>query len=435
MSDKGAGPVRDNPVVITGVGAVTALGHTAAETWNGLLSRKDGVQPIEGFDIRGFGCKVAAQVRGLDPEALGIHTKSARIMDAHSFMLMKCARDAFTKARLGGSSVAEDQIGFFVGMGMVDYKIEDLVPAVVASKGQDGVLDLEAFYFKGYEEIYPLIILLMLNNVSLCQAAIDLKIRGENAVFSPHADSGARAIAESLKTLAEGKAKVVLAGGVSEKISPFGLARAHLEGNLNTGGYDGVAVCRPFGAQRKGTILGEGCGILALELRASADERRVPYTTMITGCGDAFGCEESFSAPTCEAITQAMRAALESAELSSSDIDVLIAQGDGNRVGDKNEISAIQEIFGNCLDRVLVFSSKGALGHLLAAAPAVDVIMSVSMLTEGVVPTTLHAAPVDESVKFHLVTDGPVRTSPKRLMVNCRSDSGQCASLIVETVR
>jgi 3-oxoacyl-[acyl-carrier-protein] synthase II len=435
VSDRGTGSLRDNPVVVTGVGAVTALGHTAAKTWNGLLSAKDGVRPVEGFNVQGFDCKMAAQVRGLDPEAVGIHTKSARLMDKHSFMLMKCARDAFTQARLGGSSVAEDQIGFFAGMGMVDYKIEDLVPAVVASKGRDGALDMEGFYSKGYEEIYPLIILLMLNNVSLCQAAIDLRIRGENAVFSPHADSGACAIAESLKTLAEGRARVVLAGGVSEKVSPFGLARAHLQGNLNTGGDKGLAVCHPFGAHRQGTVLGEGCGILALELRASADERRVPYASMITGCGAAFGCEERFSAPTCQAMTQAMRAALESAALGPSEIDVLIAHGDGTKIGDQNEISAIHEVFVGCLDRILVFSSKGALGHLLAAAPAVDVIIGVSMLTEGIVPTTLHAVPVDQSAKFHVVNGGPVRTSSKRVMVNCRGDSGQCASLIVETVR
>ncbi len=435
MSSSDAGPIRDNPVVVTGVGAVTALGQSAAETWSGLLSGEEGIRPIEGFNVEGFGCKLAAQVRGLDPEALGLHSKAARIMDTHSFMLMKCAKEAFAQGRLDAAPFAEDEIGFFAGMGMVDYQIDDLVPAVVASKDRDGGLDMEAFYSRGYEAIYPLIILYTLNNVSLCQAAIELKVRGENAVFSPHADSGAYAIAEAVQTLAAGRAEAVLAGGVSEKVSPFGLARAHLQGNLNTVGAGGAALCRPFGADRRGTILGEGCGILALESRASADKRGVPYAAMITGWGSAFGCEEDFNAPTTDAIARAMKTALQSATLSPSDIDLLIAHGDGTSMGDRNEFRAVHEVFANSLDRVVVFSSKGALGHLLAGAPAVDAIMGISMLTEGIIPAALHCAPVDQSVKFRVITKKPVQASPRRLMVNCRSDRGQCASLILEAAR
>src|SRR5262245_18790158 len=119
-------------------------------------------------------------------------------------------------------------------MGMVDYRIQDLLPAVVASMDTGGALDMDVFYARGYQEIYPLITLAMLNNVSLCEVAIQLNIRGENIVFSPHADSNGQAVAEGVKALREQKAKVALVGGVSEKISPLGLACAHFLGLLNT---------------------------------------------------------------------------------------------------------------------------------------------------------------------------------------------------------
>jgi 3-oxoacyl-[acyl-carrier-protein] synthase II len=355
-------------------------------------------------------------------------------MDKHSYMLLKCARDAFIASRLDHTPIEKENIGFFAGLGMVDYKIEDLMPAVVKSMNKNGELDYDAFYSEAYREIYPLWSLSMLNNISFCQVAIHLDIRGENIVFSPHADSGAQALVEGMKTVAGQRSRVVLAGGVSEKVSPLSMARGHFFGILNTTEKDGAMLCRPFASERKGTILGEGCGVIALELRSSADKRRVAYSTKITGYGFACDSRQDNEGATSKAIACGMKRALERAALEPSDIDVVIANGDGTYHADKNEIDALNHIFSDCIGNVQVFSSKGSLGHLFAAAPAVDVILGMFMIKEGIIPATLNAVPLDDTIKFNITNGSPLERNPQRIMINCQSYEGQCASLIIEDI-
>lgn len=426
--------LMDDLVAITGAGIVCSLGHSASEIWNALLLGKHEIHRIEGFDPDGFDCKVAAQVKGLNPSDLGISPRDSRIMDIHSYMLMKCARDAFLQSGLETSSIPKEDIGFFAGMGMVDYDIEDLLPAVLKSMDPDGNLNYNAFFSKGYNEIYPLWPLSMLNNISFCQVAIGLDIRGENTVFSPNADSGAQAVAEGMKTILDKKSQAVLAGGVSEKVTPLSLARAHLCGILNTADDQNNMLCRPFSAERRGTILGEGCGILALELNSSALKRGVTGMASITGYGSACETEGGFSGPTVRALSRSMRDAIGSAGIKPADIEVVIAHGDGTLIGDKNEIEAIHQVFSGRIDSLHVFSSKGALGLLHAGAPVVDIILGIYMLKTGIIPPTTNSIPQDGSIMFNLVDSEPLKMKIKRIMINCRSYEGQAASLIIEDV-
>ncbi len=424
----------DDRIVVTGTGLISSLGHTARETWDSLLAGRSGIKPIKDFDASGFDCCVAAQVNGLDVAGLEIHPRDARIMDKHSFMLMKCAHDAYAQAGIARQGIPGEEIGLFAGMGMVDYKVDDLLPAVLKSRDSQGNFSYEKFFSEGYQEIFPLWPLSMLNNISFCQVAISLDIRGENAVFSPHADSGIQAISEAVEVLIDKRAKVVLAGGVSEKVSPSGLARAHLSNTLNTKDSDHKNPCRPFSADRNGTVPGEGCGMIALELKSSADDRGIPYRAMITGYGSSFGMGKDYPAPTTDAITRSMRAALEKAGVDAKDIDVIIANGDGTHRGDANEMEAVHTVFSDCVDTITVYSSKSALGHMYAGAPAVDVILALYMIENGVIPAVLTPEPLDEEIRFQLVSDVPLKKKSGRIMVNCQSYEGQCASLIIEAV-
>ena len=425
--------LTDNRVVITGAGIICSLGNGREEVWTALLSGKTGIRSIEGFDVSGFECTSAAQVKDLNPRDLGIHPRDSRIMDTHSYMLMKCARDAFSQAGLDKASLPKEDIGFFAGMGMVDYKAEDLLPSVLKSLNSSGSLNYDMFYTDGYREIYPLWPLSMLNNISFCQVAISLGMRGENTVFSPHADSGAQAIAEGMQTLLEGRTQAVLSGGVSEKISPFSLARGLLSSILNTSNDLTEPACRPFAADRNGTVPGEGCGVLTLESSQSAVERGVHCLASVTGYGFAFESDGKFSGPSAHALGNAMHGAINSAGLKPSDIDLIIAHGDGTMSGDKNEIHAIHEIFADCIDKVNVFSSKGALGHLLAGAPAVDIILGISMLESGIVLPTITSSP-DSSILFNLVRK-PLIMNLQKILINCQSCEGQAASIIIEAIR
>jgi 3-oxoacyl-[acyl-carrier-protein] synthase II len=128
-----------------------------------------------------------------------------------------------------------------------------------------------------------------------------------------------------------------------------------------------------------------------------------------------------------------MREGLDRAGLKPSEIDLIIAHGDGTVSGDRNEIEAIHDVFSDCLDQVHVFSSKAALGHLLAGAPLMDVILGVCMLKAGIVPGMPHASLPEPSIRFHVVQGKPLRKELRRMLINCQSYEGQAASLVLET--
>jgi 3-oxoacyl-[acyl-carrier-protein] synthase II len=417
-------------VVITGTGLVSSLGNTAPETWDALLSGKCGMRQIKDFNASGFECSNAAQVRGLGPEELDVHPRDSRIMDKHSYMLLKATRDAFKNAGLDSNSVPREDIGYFAAMGMVDYDINNLLPAVIKSRDTENSFNYDEFYLQGYNNIYPLWLLSMLNNISFCQVAIDLGIKGENTVFSPHADSCIHAITEACNSVADKKAKVVLAGGVSEKVSPLSIARASLFDILN----NKDASCSPFSKDRNGTVLGEGCGIITIELLSSAEERQVRPLAAIAGYGASFEKSEESNCPTPEAFSLSMEQAIARAEINPSDIDLIITHGDGTPVGDRSEIKAIHRTFAKNLDQITAYSSKGNLGHLLSGAPGVDVVLGIYMLINGIIPATCTALPLEEDIMFNVVVKNPLSTNPRRIMINSQSYEGQCASLIIEAV-
>lgn len=423
----------NDTVVITGTGLVSALGLSAIDTWEALMSGECGIKPVEDFDANGFDCNLAAQVSGLDADSLKIHPRDSRIMDKHTYMLIKAARDAFHDSKIGTASVTAEDIGFFAGMGMVDYNIEDLLPSVLKSLNPSGGLDYDAFFSGAFQEIYPLWPLSMLNNISFCQAAIDLEIKGENAVFSPHSDSGMQAIIEAYNSVLNNKATVALAGGVSEKVSPLSMARALLHGILNTSEDPAEQACRPFSSRGKGTILGEGCGILTLELRSTADKRGIPYSAMICGYGRSFGLERGSFSPASTAMAHSMSTALISSGLEPADIDVIIAHGDGTLTGDRNETDAIQRVFADNIENLTVYSSKSALGHLLSGASAVDAILGIYVLKNGIIPSAFNSAPIEKDTGFRLAGSNPFIVHPKKIMINSHSYEGQCGSLIIES--
>ena len=155
---------------------------------------------------------------------------------------------------------------------------------------------------------------------------------------------------------------------------------------------------------------------------------------MITGYGCSFEIMDRGSAPTAGAVSRSMHAALAKAGIQAEEIDVIVANGDGTLHGDNNEIKAIHTVFSGCLDNLSVYSSKGALGNMYAGAPAVDTILGIHMIEKGMIPPTLNCEPREEGIGFHLVSGAPFERKINKVMVNCQSYEGQCASLIIEKI-
>jgi 3-oxoacyl-[acyl-carrier-protein] synthase II len=341
---------------------------------------------------------------------------------------MASSRAALRQARLEGPAVGREEIGFFAGLGAVDYDVDDLLPAVSASGSPEGALDYRAFFLEHHRKIHPLWLLSQLNNIAFCQVAIALDIRGENAVLSQHGDAGAQAIAEGFHAVREGRVRIALVGGTGEEVTPNSLARYLLLGVLSarSGGQ-----CRPFAADRSGAVLGEGGGALVLEHRSSAAARGVPSLAEVGGIGSACELAGPGTAPTAAAIGKAMTIACSEAGVGPEAIDLIIAHGDGTPAGDANEAVAIEELFGSALDTVGVLSVKGALGHLLAGAPLLDAALGACMLRHGVCPGMATDLAPDPNFGLPLLTGGPTARPLRRILINARGLAGQCVSLVL----
>jgi 3-oxoacyl-[acyl-carrier-protein] synthase II len=412
--------MRNDPVVITGTGLVSALGHGATETWNALLEGRHAVRPIDHFEASGFPYRAAAPITGLDPSSLGLHQRSSRSPDLPFMLLMKCARQAMQQAKLDVAGPRGEEIGLFVAMGMVDCHPEDLIPAVMASRDSSGALDLDAFYCAGYQKIHPLWPLSMLNNMSVCRTAIELGIRGDNAVFAPEAVAGMQALVEGVKSLYQETTAAVLAGGMSEPVSLFSLARAHLQGL-----FEGPQHDRPALRDGHDAAPGEGGAIVALERRSSAERRGAGFTTAIAGYGAACEADRNAAGPAAAAIARSMADALRTAGLASSDIDVIMSQAPGSVA--RHHSGVLRDMFGSCPD-VRIYSSESALGNLSAGAVPVDAIIGSRMIESGIVPGTAGCPEL-----FSLVGSPAGPTRPiKRVLLTCASPLGQCAALILE---
>ncbi len=421
-------------VAVTGVGMVTSLGVTAAETYRALSAGCSGIGPVSRFDTEGFACRMGAQAKAIDPRELGIHPRDARMMRLQGLMLMKAARDAFVSSDLDPSAIDGGSIGLFVGMGYMDYEFEELLPAIRVCLNCDGSFNDDAFFGSGYQEIYPLWPLSISNNMAVCQLAIHLGIKGENAVFAPHGDAGAWAVAEGVRAIREGKAAVVLAGGVSDRISPLSLAHNHSVDWLTEEPPLMRKGCSSSSAEGKGAILGEGCGVMLLESCFGAEKRGAPFLAEVAGFGSGFERQGERPWSTPEAVQRAMEEAMADAGIDPARVDLVIAHGDGT-AGDRNESDAICRLFSDAGKAIDAYASKGALGNLLAASPVVDAILSIHMMQTGVIPAARPVGRSEDLGHVNLVCGKAIQKSPQHVLINTRSHQGQCASLLMSACR
>jgi len=411
--------------LITGYAAITALGATAGETFDALCEGKSAIAPVTDFDASGFACSSAATIEGLDATGLGLAPRDARTMDFHSFGLMKTSRAAHAVARLDDPHIPREQVAFFAGMGMVDWRVDDILQATLRSLDADRSLDYNKFYDRGYQQIYPLWPLCTLNNMAQAQTAIDLDLRGDNGTFSPHGESGAQAVREAERAISEGASLAGLAAGVSEKVCPQSFARHQLLGYLSPSGK-----LQPFGVDRDGSVLGEAAAALVFEKAESARARDLSPLGIVAGQAMNYGRCDRLEA-LAKGITLAMRRAIELADLEPADMGVIYANGGGGSAQDAAEARAIADVFG---DGTPVTATKGALGNTLAAAGLVDAVLALIGFERGIVPPCASGTPGDD-LGIHLVTEPGLELRRKTALVNVQGLSGQCASLALKACK
>lgn len=364
------------PLAVTGAGAVSAAGRGLDALWKALMEGR--AFPVLDLDpqLAGFAPIATARAPRLDPAALGADLRAARLMGRHTHMLLACAADALAGAERAGGSLRGAETGFFAALDSVDPAEGDLEPAALASL-EEGGFSPARFFARGQAAIHPLWPLAMLNNIAHCQAAIQLGLKGENATFAPGPEAGVQAVAEAACAVREGRARAALAAGVSTVVSARAVARHRERGLLPPGA--GLGAGRPF-AGGPGALLGEGAAGLILELPDRGGDR--PALGYLAGWGSARAIENRVSLP--GAIRAAAGAALASAGIGPGEIGLVIPDGGGEARAEAAEAEALSGLFGG--RRPLALATKGALGHLLGGAPAVDFLLALRCLREGRVP-------------------------------------------------
>jgi 3-oxoacyl-[acyl-carrier-protein] synthase II len=430
-------------VVVTGLGAVSALGRDVDTQWRALLRGESGVtrvtvlpERLGGAPIPAPGVLAAGVADDLDPTEWGVPRKGRRGTNRHTHLAFAAAAQAVRSAGLTGAGVDPDAIGLMLGSPTVDFDMADLSMAAARCRDGTGGFDRDRFAHDGWQTIHPLVPLVLLNNASLlCQLAIRLGITGPSASFGSWGEAGGIAIGEAVRALRDGDARVVLAGGVSARLSVACLARVQPSGMLAGAVEPAPSTCRPWDVSRTGTVLGEAAALLVLETLEHARDRGARPLAEVLGCAATIGGgERAGYGPPQYAIEESLYRALDDAGRSATTLGAVYGDASGLPVDDATEAAALVEVLGAAAPAIPVTAVKGATGHTSAASMPITVVCAVLGLRDDAVPPTVNLRhPV--RADLHLVRDRPHR--PRSGTVACLAGGlgGQSTCLILSDGR
>mmetsp|Transcript_14202 Transcript_14202/g.19728 ORF Transcript_14202/g.19728 Transcript_14202/m.19728 type:complete len:508 (+) Transcript_14202:18-1541(+) len=367
-------------VVITGLGAVSPLANTLDETWEKILKGETGVKKLEHEKFNILPTKIAAYVKDFQPEGI-IPKKDLKQMAPFIQYSMVAAKEAMDDANWHPETPEDRQAtGVSIGSGIGGIEeITDNHKEMLAEN-------------RGYKKISPRFIPKMLINLANGFVSMGYGLEGPNIASVTACATGSHCIGDAFKLIKFGEADVMLAGGSESAVEPLSMAGFNRMNALATSfNEEPEKASRPFDAKRAGFVMGEGAGVLVLEEYEHAKARGAKIYAEIRGCGstgDAF----HVSAPSGVGALRAMQAALQQGGLQAEDIDYINAHGTSTPVGDAKEIETIVKLMGgeDNAKKPFVTSTKGATGHMLGAAGAIEAIFTAKAIHEGVIPPTIN---------------------------------------------
>ncbi|MHC4971118.1 MAG: beta-ketoacyl-[acyl-carrier-protein] synthase family protein [Planctomycetota bacterium] len=378
--------MTERRVVVTGMGLITSLGTGVARNWDCMLRGESGVRPIQRFDVSTMEVRIASEVAPLPhvPEddifpELGIHSRFALV----------AGRQAWEDAGLAGAGVPAERVGVYLGSGKGIVEPQGLTEPTKAARAQSGGYNYAEFLGVAVDYVNALGRLEERYYQSGAHLAQAIDARGPNWVCITACAAGNHAIGEAFWALRRGEADVILAGGTHSQIDLMSLSGYATLGALSTRNDEPHRASRPFDRLRDGFILGEGSGVLVLEEYEHARRRGAPIHAEVIGYANTADCYRVTDPhPEGSSAEQAMRNALKNCGLQPGDIDYINAHGTSTAQNDAMESGAIERLFGPKGTAPPVSSTKSVIGHLIAAAGAVEAIACIRALQEGVVPPT-----------------------------------------------
>jgi 3-oxoacyl-[acyl-carrier-protein] synthase II len=406
-------------VAVTGLGAVTPLGLDARSTWESAVAGRSGVGFIDSFDASGYPVRIASEVKGFDPVAV-VGPKDARRLERNVVFAVAAAREAWDDAGVEGIDPA--RAGILVG---------SAIGGVVGVLAQNDVLRE-----RGPARVSPWFLPNVLVDSASGQLAIDLGLRGPNYAPVSACATGSHAVGEGAELIRRGDADVVLAGGTESCMHPVILAGFCAMRGLVAEEDDPTRASRPFDATRAGFVMGEGACVLLLEDLERARGRGARVYAEVLGYGTSNDAHHMAQPdPESVGVAEMMRAALERTGLAPDEVGYVNAHGTSTPQGDLAETRAIKEVFGEHAYRLAVSSTKSVTGHLFGAAGAVEAMMCVLALHEGVLPPTINYRTPDPECDLDYVPNEARRTQVEVALSNAMGLGGHNACVLLRRVR
>ncbi|WP_115016595.1 beta-ketoacyl-ACP synthase II [Synechococcus sp. UW140] len=376
-------------VVVTGLGAVTPIGNTVSDYWNGLSSGCNGVAGITLFDASAHACRFAAEVKDFDPTGF-LEAKEAKRWDRFCKFGVVAAKQAVADAGLEITEANADRIGVSIGSG---------VGGLLTMETQAHVLD-----GKGPGRVSPFTVPMMIPNMATGLAAIALGAKGPSSAVATACAAGSNSVGDAFRLLQLGKADAMICGGAESAITPLGVAGFASAKALSFRNDDPATASRPFDKERDGFVIGEGAGVLVLETLAHAEARGATVLAEVVGYGTTCDAHH-ITAPTPGGVggAAAIRLALEDGEISAESVDYINAHGTSTPANDSNETAAIKSALGSRALAIPVSSTKSMTGHLLGGSGGIEAVASVLAIRNGVVPPTINYANPDPDCDLDVV--------------------------------
>ncbi|HEY0550675.1 MAG TPA: beta-ketoacyl-ACP synthase II [Verrucomicrobiae bacterium] len=363
-------------VVITGLGVVSPLGRMD-DLWKNLLAGQCGIDRITLFDAAKFDTQIAAEVKNFDPVAAFPSLKEIRRTDRYAQFGVTAGFDALKDSRLDLNKVNLDEVGVFIGSGIGGlYTVEEQHTVLLQ---------------RGPGRLSPFMIPMLILNMASGLFSMYHKLRGPNVATCSACATATHAIGEAWRTIKMGDAQVMFAGGTEATIVPIGIGGFCAMRAMSTRNDEPKRSSRPFDKERDGFVMGEGAGVIVLEELEHAKARDARIYCELVGYGNTADANHMTSpAPEGEGAARCMKMALKNAGLNPTDIHYVNAHGTSTPQGDVCETQAIKTVFGEHARKLAVSSTKGATGHMLGAAGAVEMAVCVKALQNQIVPPTIN---------------------------------------------
>ena len=416
-------------VAVTGVGLVTPVGNDVATTWDALLAGRSGGGPITLFDASGFSTRIAAEVKGFANTLVADRRLLKLANRSHRFML-EAAEQALRDAGVRPTPDDARRWGCAVGAGMMTADFDDLVETH-AHCAADGELAVDRL-LDDRPANDPLVFCRGQAAEGIALLTKHYGILGYATSVHTACASGGQALGTALKMIRRGRVDRVLAGGFDSMISPVGIAGFCLLSALSTDNDAPQRASRPFDATRNGFLLGEGAGFLVLEDWALARARGARIYAELAGDGNSLSSYRiTDSPPDGDGPIQSMRQALADAGATPADVDYVNAHGTSTAMNDRSESAATHAVFGAEAKRVSVSSTKSTMGHLIAAAGAVEGVVCALAIARGELPVNANYAERDPDCDLNFVVGAPARQRVRMAISNSFGFGGSNSCIVL----